>query len=604
MTTTILAPLLLLAAAPADTVDDVCARFAGFDQDGDGAAELACVAPLSAAGDAGARVLVLVEGRLARAADGEQDLAPRLARLTADLGAEGYRAHALAVDLAPSELHQDGRYLLALRELVRACAADDELAGVLLVGHFPDAFVVRTCNWRKRGDVQVGATRHTGVHFLRRVPEDVAHRADIVLADLDGRWEDVYVQPRTRLETVTAVYAGAIPARGGPCVDLARGALTYEDFFHVSDGKLEVRETLGADGAVAGHSLLLDDRSGDHECADTDRARPNVLARPDVLVSRLDARGTALRPRADIAGVAGEFLLDAHGVPQAVEFESPAVVPAWDAVWELDPALERRLLAEYLDRNHAYRTRAAPVAWRASSIACGLGSGYREMARAAGDWQAGDAELADIAGQPTLGRLVDWLAYPAVLRTLRAHSDPWGSVFRQADVDAVLAPRLDGAPWSWTQSGARLMPSLRAACGGGKLDWFLLRTLWEAGAVAPEPCFYHHTGCHGISPPGAASRAYDHPGYGRRQGAEALLLFGNGLALVGRAKVFYDEPRGFAQALAEGATFGAGWARYFELESRAESWGQAGGDIGRKRAYFWSVLGDWSLRLATGRPAR
>jgi hypothetical protein len=62
--------------------------------------------------------------------------------------------------------------------------------------------------------------------------------------------------------------------------------------------------------------------------------------------------------------------------------------------------------------------------------------------------------------------------------------------------------------------------------------------------------------------------------------------------LVGRAKVFYDEPRGFATALAGGATFGDAWARYFELESRADSWGAVGGDIGRKRAYFWSVLGD------------
>ena len=117
------------------------------------------------------------------------------------------------------------------------------------------------------------------------------------------------------------------------------------------------------------------------------------------------------------------------------------------------------------------------------------------------------------------------------------------------------------------------------------------------GAIAPEPCFYHHTGCHGISPPGAASRAYSHPSYGLRQGAEALLLFGNGLALIGRAKVFYDEPRGFADALRTGETFGTAWARYFEIESRAPRWGQVGGDIGRKRSYFWSVLGDCSLRL-------
>ncbi|MFT5690343.1 MAG: hypothetical protein ACI8PQ_003198 [Planctomycetota bacterium] len=65
-------------------------------------------------------------------------------------------------------------------------------------------------------------------------------------------------------------------------------------------------------------------------------------------------------------------------------------------------------------------------------------------------------------------------------------------------------------------------------------------------------------------------------------------------------------PRGFAEALAEalgaGETFGKAWSRYFEIESQAASWGKAGGDIGRKRSYFWSVLGDWTLRLSMGQP--
>ena len=86
---------------------------------------------------------------------------------------------------------------------------------------------------------------------------------------------------------------------------------------------------------------------------------------------------------------------------------------------------------------------------------------------------------------------------------------------------------------------------------------------------------------------------YDHPQYGARQGAEALLLFGNGLALAGRAKVFYDEPRGFAEALREGRSFGEAWAGYFDVESQRPT----GGTIGRKKAYFWSLLGDWSLKL-------
>jgi len=602
-------PLATLPGPPEGSVAAICEAFAGYDENGDGLVEIARVEPLFAAGARGERVLVLVEARLARADDGEEDLAPRLERLVGDLGAEGYRAHALAVHLGDGDLHQDGRYVLALRELLRAFARDDALAGAVLVGHFPDAFLVRTCNWRREGDLTLREGEgdqavYRDAPYLRRVPEDVAHRADTVLSDLDGRWEDVYVQPRSRFDTVTAVFDGPVPENGGPCIDLARGAVVYEDFFHVSDGKLEIRETVGDDGAVLGHALFLDDTSAGHECSEADRARPNPLALPDVLVSRIDARGTALGPRADVVGVSGERLLDSQGLPRAVAFASQEAVPDWrEAIWEPDPALERRLLGEYLDRNHAYRTGAARVAWRASSIACGLPSGLGEVSRAADDWVESDPELSDVAGSPTLERFAAWLAYPAVLRTLRAHSDPWGSAFQGADVGA-LADRVGGPAWSWTPRGERLEPALDAACSGGKLDWFLLRTLWAHRGTAPEPSFYLHTGCHGISPPGAERLAFDHPAYGRRQGGEALLFFGNGLALLGRSKVFYDEPQGFALSLAEGSSFGAAWARYFEIESRAASWSQAGGDIGRKRAYFWSVLGDWTLRLSTAAPQR
>jgi hypothetical protein len=72
------------------------------------------------------------------------------------------------------------------------------------------------------------------------------------------------------------------------------------------------------------------------------------------------------------------------------------------------------------------------------------------------------------------------------------------------------------------------------------------------------------------------------------------------LALVGRAKVFYDEPRGFYEAVAQGHPFGEGWRRYFETEAAAKDVNEVGGGIGRKRAYFWSVLGDWTLRLVRG----
>jgi hypothetical protein len=584
-------------------VDVLCERFSAFDVNEDGAPEIASLNPLGSAGETGARVLLLVEARLLAPLDGAPELSTRVERWVTDLASEGYRADAIAVDLGSSELHQDGRTVLALREFLRAVAGEDELAGVVLLGRFPDAFVVRTCNWRKRETISLHKgdpeqATYEKVPYVRRVPEDIAHRADIVLSDLDGRWEDVYVQPKTRLDTTVAVYPDGIPPTGGPCADLEHGAVVYEDFFHVSDGKLEVSERLDP----AGMSVSLFDSTGDHECGALDRARPNAMAVPDILVSRIDAKGTALRPRTSVQGCDGEGLLDADGRPQAVDFGPDEHVPQWSSVWEFDPLLERRLLAEYLDRNHGFRSGESSIAWRPASIACGLGSGFGVLSRAAQDWRDSDPGVADVHGNPTLAEFANWMDYPAILRTVRAHSDHWGSVFAKGSLDD-LESDLGGPVWSWSRRGTRLEPSLASACGGGKLDWFLLRTLWENDALADEPAFYHHTGCHGISPPGAKNRPYDHPSYGVRQGAEALLFYGRGLALVGRAKVFYDEPRGFAEALAVGDTFGAAWRRYFELESAAESWGQVGGDIGRKRAYFWSVLGDWTLRLSMAAPS-
>ena len=77
---------------------------------------------------------------------------------------------------------------------------------------------------------------------------------------------------------------------------------------------------------------------------------------------------------------------------------------------------------------------------------------------------------------------------------------------------------------------------------------------------------------------------------------ENLLFYGNGLALLSRAKVFYDAPRGFSEAFgAEQGNFGATWTAYFEHESHDERMGR---DVaGYDRAYFWSLLGDWTLDL-------
>ncbi|MEZ6005630.1 MAG: hypothetical protein R3F33_15785 [Planctomycetota bacterium] len=525
----------------------------------------------------GPQVIALVETRLLAPGEDLPALLPSIERWQADLAAEGFQASAVAVGFEESSGHRDGRVLLGLRDWLRAEAEKAPLAGVLLVGRFPDALLVRSVNWRKQGKIEIDGEAYADVPYLRRVPEDVAHRADIVLADLDGNWEACYHEAPELLPSWIAAYPAGIPERGGPFARLETGQKPFEDFFLVDDGRLVVAE----------HSLDLDDSNANHEVAAGERGTPNILAQPDIWVGRLDARGTAMVPRPECA------LFDDTGQPVRRDFESKP--PHWrDGLWQADARLERQLLIEYFERNHSYRTSGSPAeAWRPASIACGLRSGYREMASAREDWRGADAKHLDVGEQATLAQFVDWIAQPAVLRTVRAHSDPWGSVFGKSptkELDAQLAPI-----WSWSSLENVLAPSLASPCSGGKLDWFLLHTLWRNHATAGAPAFYVHTGCEGISPPGWRNRPFQDAGYGVRQGGEALLFFGDGLALVGRAKVFYDEPRGFAAALGRGGTVGEAWREYFRLE--AQEPGKGVGDIGRKRAYFWSLLGDPTLRL-------
>ncbi len=583
----------------------LCAQFSGHDFDRDGRAEIDQLRLLQdEEGSQRPLVLVLVEQRLLEPLDGAADLHPPLQQLRQDLTVDGWDSALLSVALPASVEHRDGLVLLALREFLRGVRQERDLAGVLLVGRFPDAYLVRTCNWRKKEDLVLhrgsdAQRSYSSTPFVRRVPEPVAHRADIVLADLDGHWEDLYVGPRVELPAVYAVFPDGVPQRGGACVDVQQSGIAFEDFFHVRDGMLEVAPLVKpAEGEAAWVVRVFDDH-GDLECTPADRAFPNALARPEIHVSRIDPSGIALSPDPGLTDADGVSLMGEDGQVQSLRFASAEAVPAWNGeLWVADPLLERRLLADFLERNHAFREGPDAAAFRPASIACDLGSGYARMRRASPAWKDLSEATADVHGRPDLTDFVDWLQLPAVLRTVRAHSDPWGSVFRRADtaaLDAYFTSTPTGGPLSWTPQGERLVPSLQKAAGGGKLDFFLLRSIWESGLASETSSLYLHTGCHGISPPGAANRPFDHPNYGLRGGGEALLFFGGGLAMVGRAKVFYDEPRGFAEELAAGGTIGHAWARYY-AEEGASTWSKAGGDIGRKRSYFWSVLGDWTLR--------
>src|SRR5690606_30268879 len=113
------------------------------------------------------------------------------------------------------------------------------------------------------------------------------------------RWENVYVQPSMRLDSVMAVFEGKIPARGGDCVDAEVRSAVYHDFFHICDGAVELSQRLDPEGNLIGPTLRIMDEVGNDECSPADGALPNGMAQPDIFVSRLDARGAAYSPRED-----------------------------------------------------------------------------------------------------------------------------------------------------------------------------------------------------------------------------------------------------------------------------------------------------------------
>jgi len=582
---------------------DVVAKFAPFDLDGDGRAEIERLAVIDDAGAATAPlVIVMVEGRLiedeapwarTRVVLTNEELRERVVRFGADVAAGGFRAVTVAATSHRGPPHQDGRTVLAIRRLLQRLRAVAPMAGAVLVGHFPDALLVRTCNWRRNEPLQLPGKDGKPVTIdakttnVRCVPEIVAHRCDLVLADLDGDWERCYVPGPTTLLAATGVFGDTVPDAGGACVALQTGELAVTDVFHVRDGAaLADREAF---------TLHLDPNDRDHECSAADRARGNPLALPEIAVSRIDARGVGLRCSAEPLANAFYWITANEPIPL------PESAPVAQVSWELDLNRERALLIDYFERNHAFRSSPLPSdARRPAAIGNGLGSGLHSLRAADPAWATFDEPGYDVVdANATLLALRRWLQLPAVLRTIRVHSDPWGGAFAATD-PAALEQEL-GPPWHWVKDGEQFVPSWRDH-RGGRADFTFWRAVHDADHERTAAYLLIHTGCEALSPPNCIDRAYDDPEYGKFAHAESILFFTNCLAMVGRAKVFYDEPRGFCEALAEGKTFGEAWQRYFVIESRAKDWREVGDDIGRKRCYFWSLVGDWTLRLPRRAP--
>jgi hypothetical protein len=598
-------------------VDKACRTYSAYDRDRDGHCEIETLRRVADAkgGERGA-VLVFVEKRLwemgkwgneemrQRAAISpfphfpipSLDLRPALKTYLRDLAREGYHAILLASSLYAGPIHQDGLTVLALRDVLQSIRSEvPDLKAAVLVGNFPAAFLVRQYYWQ-RGD---SLTLYSGtpaekkwdaVPHVRSIAEVVASPCDLVLADLDGHWDQLYRREPQRLAGLYAAFPD------DPKREVTQyfqySAERYEDFFLVQDGTWEEEYLPG------GKRRFIFKGEPNTECADADRQQVNILARPEIAIGRINAFHTGVIPNPALRGIHGEGLLDASGHPQTVEFPDAKSVPRVTDIWVPSESFERKLLLEYFARNHRYRAGGYKEARRPASIATEWDSSVPEMKKCVADWKDADTKgLEYNGGKVTVTDFVNWLKQPALARAIKAHSNAICSEFGAPPDPAAFAQEVGPQKWYWTREGSKLVPDMKGS--GGQLNFGLMRTLYENRVLPDCPNLYFHTGCEAIMPWHYETEPYNSPRHGQWQVAEALLMYGNGLALIGRGKVFYDEPREFWKTLGEGGAWGDGWKRYFDVEGADKELAKDG--IGRKRAYFWSTIGDCTLTLPKDR---
>lgn len=568
--------------------------FQGFDRDQDGTPEIRDLKRLKgtfeARGKGAGTVIVLVESRLLKQDKTLPDLRSSLQTLAKDIAAGGPSAFVLETSFYDGPEHQDGLTLIAYRNfLQRLWQRVEGFQGVILVGNFPQPFMVRQYAWHRDDPVTLFAGTKAEISFkqpwIRAVAEPVVSPADIVLADLDGKWDRIYVRQPMNVTDLYAVF----PPGSDVTENWEMKAERYEDFFFVQDGPWSER-------GMGGHKVRFTfDPEPNEECTVTDKKLANPLGLPEIAVSRINAYHTGVVPDPKIKGTKGEGLLDASGKPQTVEFADANSVPNVNNLWVPDAAMERTLLVQYFKRNHAYRTAKQPTALGAASVSTDLGSDLSELRKDVPGWKNQSAEPF-LDKNITITDVAKWMKQPAVMREIRAHSNPVLAEFGRPKDLAALTAETGGQPWFWTREGAKLVPSLRGI--GGQMGFGFLRTLYENKVLPGQGVLYFHTGCEAMRPVGAEDVPFNGAGYARWQLAECTMMYGNGLALVGRGKVFYDEPREFWKMMGKGGTFGDAWKRYFQVESGDAVLFKDG--IGRKRSYFWSLLGDFTLKLPEG----
>jgi hypothetical protein len=593
-----------------DQLLSIASNYTNFTMTGDGIPEINSLSYLPFESEypepatSSRLALVLVEPRLLDAV-GDATLRPALLRslrrLKGDLRAEGLLSRFFVADIYNgTAVQKDGRVLLALRRFLRDVRTTfARLEGVILVGRFPDSTLVRRVSW---------CPGFLSPRQLAIWPELISERADIVLSDLNGNWEALYQQNDFQSEGITATPDAATTATGwfdGESVrncEFASNSFTrgpgaaFRDAFFIDDAMFEVLEH-----TVTPPHLRLRLHQAEHnsEVHLEDHTLVNIIARPEIAVSRINAHHVAVNPNPALTGTGGHHMLDPAGNPQTVASASPLFDTGsqWTGLFtQRDFDLERRLLVSYLDRNHRFRNGSfSNLPFRGAVISGTTDfnpDSYEPLINAA----AADLGPCVKVANADLRQYVAFHKTPAVLKYIMAHSDAHHSAFRDGyDVPGFTAD-VGGAPFRWAYQVGQHVPSFEGMGGGA--DIFTHRALWHHHTLDRSGAsLVIHGGCNVNSVPEAQSMGYCGSTYAHWNNAEGLLFYTNAVALFSRAKGFNDAPGGFADGyrLSDRANFGSCLKSYFNAQ--ANDAGLTTYNIQRKRAYFWSVNGDWSMRL-------
>ena len=547
--------------------------------------------------------IVLVEPRILNATAGSSlhaDLLRSLHRCKGDLRAEGLQSRFLLANLYRGPVHKDGQIVLALRRFFRDVKASfPNFEGAILVGNFPEASLIRRVSW---------CPGFLNPRQLAIWNELISSRADIVLADLTGNWESLYRQNDFDSENITATPDAATTAAGWfdnesvrncdfSSVDFTinRGS-TFRDAFFIDDAIYTILENSASPRRLR---LRLYQAETNNEVAVEDRTLTNIIARPDISIARINALHVSVNPNPALVGTDGHTFLNSAGNPQVVDSSTPLfdINNQHVSLFNYrDFDLERRAIISYFERNHQFRVGAfANLPFRAAVV-----SGTTDFSP---DWYEGlvNAAAADFGPcvkTPTASLLqyVQFHKTPAVLKYIIAHSDARYSEFRSDYATSDLLSEVGGPPLRWVYRAGQYAPSFDGIGGGA--DLYIHRAIWNCGTLRDAGAsLIIHGGCNVNSVDETQNETYVTTNYAHWNNAEGILFFTNCVALFSRAKGFNDAPNGFADGyrLSDRANFGSCLKSYYNAE--ANDGGLTTYNIQRKRAYFWSINGDWTVRV-------